>query len=197
MPRTRRQTKSRALRPHAIPDPKSSPTTNLLSPSTRDQLVLRFGSTSVTGPFIWARLSAGAPRITRAALTAPHNPPPITCQSPQVPSAAAGLCGRFDHKHAASKQQATPPPSVKHPSVHVRRLQHQRGSQAVIAAVECLLEIEKDVLGRLEPDREPHLHVCMCACMHVCVYACVHVCMCACMHVCVYACVHVHPDPSP
>jgi hypothetical protein len=52
------------------------------------------------------------------------------------------------------------------------------------------------------------IQVCMCACVHVCMYcvqvhvcacacvhcACVHVCMCACVHVCMCACaiLHVH-----
>ena len=35
------------------------------------------------------------------------------------------------------------------------------------------------------------MHVCMCACEHVCMFACVHLCMCACEPTSMRACVHV------
>ena len=35
------------------------------------------------------------------------------------------------------------------------------------------------------------MHVCMYACMHVHIYACIDVCMYACMHLCMYACINV------
>ena len=37
------------------------------------------------------------------------------------------------------------------------------------------------------------LHVCVSACMRVCMYACLHVCVSACMRVCMYACLSTHP----
>jgi hypothetical protein len=41
-----------------------------------------------------------------------------------------------------------------------------------------------------------HVHVCACACVHC---ACVHVCMCACVHVCMcyFACACVHGTRTP
>jgi len=177
------------------------PTTNLLSPSVRDQsrgMVQLHGS--IYGPICLqvcpvspAQLSQ--PRTThrpphanpRTAhrphhmpnLAKPHRlrqgcvrlaPPPgalnmkvggLTHASP--PNEAHASTKRTHREHTAAGKHPhlsgrTPQRvhAYMHASTHAAPPAHQRGSEAVITSIKCLLEVEKDVLGRLETDREPH-----------------------------------------